>query len=75
MYWSCLMCTGFLDFMGDDFMLVSVFSAGLGSTPDIYGAFEEAHIFSGDVFILVSVFSAELGSTADTSTASVYGAF
>ena len=49
-YWSCLMCTGFLYFMGDDFMLVSVFSAGLGSTRDtytasVYGAFEEAHIF------------------------------
>ena len=43
-YWSCLMCTGFLDFMGDDFMLVSVFSAELGSTADtstasVYGAF------------------------------------
>ena len=48
-YWSCLMCTGFLDFMGDDFMLVSVFNAELGSTADtctasVYGA-EEFHVF------------------------------
>ena len=38
--------------LGDDFKIVSVFSAELGSTADtctasVYGAFEEAHIFSG----------------------------
>ena len=37
--------------LGDDFMIVSVFSAVLGSlvdtcTASVYGAFEEAHIFS-----------------------------
>ena len=37
--------------LGDDFMIVSVFSAELGSsaetcTASVYGAFEEAHIFS-----------------------------
>ena len=63
--------------LGDDFRIVSVFSAQLGSTADtcgasVYEAFRKnfnvlhAKWFPGDDFMFVSVFSAELGSTVDT---------
>ena len=72
--------------LGDDFKIVSVFSAELGSTADtclasVYEAFwKNFTLFSccwalGDDFTFVSVFSAELGSFSDTCTASVYELF
>ena len=69
--WSCLRCSGFWYFPGDDFRFVSVFSAQLGSTVDtciasVYVAFwKNLTLFSwwfpGDDFRFVSVFSAMLG--------------
>ena len=72
--------------MGDDFKIVSIFSAQLGSTVDTCRCqatrlLEEFHTILrvrwtfGDDFRFVSVFCAELGSTADTCGASVYEAF
>ena len=60
--------------LGDDFRIVSVFSAELGSTADtcaasVYEAFWTRGFSLGDDFMFVSVFSAELGSAADTCTA------
>ena len=63
-------------FLGDDFRIVSVFCAELGSTADtcsasVYVAFWKNLTFlvSGRRLHVVSVFSAELGSPADTWTA------
>ena len=56
---------------GDDFRIVSVFIAELGSTADtctasVYEAFWMLGFSLGDDFRIVSAFSAELGSTVDT---------
>ena len=56
---------------GDDFRIVSVFSAELGSTANtcvasVCEAFWMLGFSLGDDFTIVSVFSAELGSTVDT---------
>ena len=80
----CVSLRGFLEArgfsLGDDFRIVSVFSAELGSTANtcaasVYEAFWMLGFSLGDDFRIVSVFSVELGSTANTCAASVYEAF